>query len=72
MRKQNFIASVQNEHLEHIEQVAQKLREKGCEITGVLKITGIISGRVNETTNLNDLKMEGISFIEKQRTVRKK
>jgi|WetSurMetagenome_2_1015567.scaffolds.fasta_scaffold279250_2 hypothetical protein len=72
MKRQNFIASVRNEHLDHIEQVAQKLREKGCEITGILKITGVISGSVNETTDLNELKMEGIASIEKQRTVRKK
>ncbi len=72
MRKQNFIASVQNEHLEQIEQVAQKLRIKGCEITQILPITGVISGWVNANQKLDELHVEGIASIEKQRTFQKK
>ncbi len=72
MRKQHFIASVQNDHLDHIEEVARKLRIKGCEINQILPITGVISGSVNIGQNFDELKVEGIAAIEKQRIVKKR
>lgn len=72
MRKQHFIAAVQNDHLDHIEEVARRLRIKGCEINQILPITGIISGSIDAGQNLDELKVEGIAAIEKQRTVKKR
>ena len=70
--KQYFIASVDESHLDRIDEVAALLESKGCEISKILKITGVITGKVTMDTKLKDLKFEGISAIEKQKVVSKK
>jgi hypothetical protein len=70
--KQYFIVSVDESHLEQIDQVAAVLKSKGCEISKILKLTGVITGKVPIDAQLTDLKIEGISSIEKQRAVSKK
>ena len=70
--KQYFIASVDESHLDQMDQVAAVLKSKGCEISKILKLTGVITGKVTTDTKLQDLKIEGISSIEKQRVVSKK
>jgi hypothetical protein len=72
MLKQSFIASVKDDYLERMEQVADQLRVKGCEINQILKFSGVITGKVNKQVNLKDLKIEGITSIEKQRVLRKR
>lgn len=70
--KQAFTASVTDEHIHHITQIADKLKTMGCQIDGVLSITGIITGKVDKTVDLASLKIDGIDAIEKQRKVKKK
>jgi hypothetical protein len=69
--KQNFIASVRDDHMDQIEQIADKLRSKGCEINEVLELSGVITGKVSQRVNLDDLLVEGIASIEKQRVLKK-
>jgi hypothetical protein len=58
--------------MDQIDLVADQLRLKGCEIRQILKLSGVITGRVDKATHLDALRIEGISSIEKQRMVRKK
>lgn len=69
--KQDFIASVDDDHVDQIEQIADLMRSRGFEISQVLEITGVITGSVTVQISLDDLQIEGIASIEKQRAVRK-
>jgi len=69
--KQNFIASVDDDHMDRIEDIADQLRLKGCETIKVLEITDVITGRVEIRVSLDALYVEGIASIEKQRIVKK-
>jgi hypothetical protein len=69
--KQNFIASVSDDYLDQIEQVVDQLRARGFEINQVLRITGVITGRVSAKIELSELSIEGITSIEKPRKLRK-
>lgn len=69
--KQNFIASVSDDYLDQIEQVVDQLRARGFEIKQVLRITGVITGRVSAKIELSELSIEGITSIEKPRKLRK-
>lgn len=61
----NFIASVEPSERFQIQVIAGKLRDKGCQITNVLKLTGIITGCSSGTeSSLEDLKINGIRHIE--------
>ena len=70
--KQSFIASVHDDYMDQIEQIADKLRLKGCEINDVLVLSGVITGKAKQQVKLDDLHVEGIASIEKQRVVKKK
>jgi hypothetical protein len=70
--KQRFIASVQDDYMGQIEQIADNLRSKGCVIHEVLELSGVITGEAMQKINLEDLHIEGISSIEKQRILKKK
>jgi hypothetical protein len=70
--KQKFIASVGEDYLERMEEIADILRSKGCVIHEILEISGVITGEIRISINLDDLHVEGISSIEKERTVKKK
>jgi hypothetical protein len=66
----NFIASVDPSARFQIHVIADKLREKGCEITNILKITGVITGcSAGDEASLEDLKVTGIRSIEEDREV---
>ena len=69
--KQSFIASVDDDHMDQIEDIADQLRSKGCETIKVLEITGVITGRVEIRVSLDALYVEGIASIEIQRIVKK-
>jgi len=69
--KQNFIASVSDDYLDQIEQVVDQLRARGFEIKQVLRITGVITGKVSVKIELSELSIEGIASIEKPRKLRK-
>jgi hypothetical protein len=70
--KKSFIASVQDEYMDRVEEVASRLRDKGCEIKRVMKLTGIITGRIDVERDLTQLHVEGIATIEKERTLHKR
>jgi hypothetical protein len=66
----NFIASVEPEERSQIQTVADRLREKGCQITNILTITGVITGCTSGTeSSLQELKVAGIRYIEEDREV---
>lgn len=66
----NFVASVEPSERFQIQVVAERLRNKGCQITNVLKITGIITGcSPGNEANLEELKVPGILAIEEDREV---
>lgn len=69
--KQSFIASVDDDYMDQIGEIADKLRSKGCETIKVLEISGVITGRVEMHISLDDLYVKGIASIEKQRIVKK-
>ena len=68
---QDFIASVSDDYLDQIDLVADQLRARGCEINQILRITGVITGKVNTKTLLSELRIKGIASIEKPRKLRK-
>lgn len=69
--KKNFMASVEEGYTDRIEEVAGRLRDKGCEIKQILKLTGVITGKIDHRIPLAELKIEGIQTVEIQRKVRK-
>lgn len=67
----NFIAAVEDDHVGQINVIAGKLEEKGCRITQVLILSGIISGcSSGKESSLQELKIKGIKHIEEDREVR--
>jgi hypothetical protein len=69
--KRNFIASVEDHATGKIDQIAGELRQKGCTIKQVLKLSGIITGRSSgNEARLEELKIAGIKYIEEDREVR--
>jgi len=70
--KNDFIAAVKDDYLDQMDEVADRLRIKGCEIRRIMKLTGVITGRLKAGTEFSDLYVEGIASVEKQRLVRKR
>ena len=70
--KQYFIASVKEDYANRIDDIAASLKSRGCRISNVLKLTGVITGSVNEDIPLDELMVDGIASVEKQRVIRKK
>ncbi|SEJ76940.1 hypothetical protein SAMN05192553_11220 [Cyclobacterium xiamenense] len=69
--KRNFIASVERGFEPQIEQIAKDLQDRGCTISQILKLAGIISGCTSgEEKDLQELKIKGIRHIEEDRQVR--
>ncbi|HLW21257.1 MAG TPA: hypothetical protein VKX33_13090 [Cyclobacteriaceae bacterium] len=65
----HFIASVKNNHLEEIQSLAKQMEDKGCKITLVAKLLGVISGTVEDEQSLGDLTMDGIDKVEIDRKI---
>jgi len=65
----HFIASVKNNHLEEIQSLAKQMEEKGCKITLVAKLLGVISGTVEDEQSLGNLTMDGIDKVEIDREI---
>lgn len=69
--KINFIAAVNTHDPEEMQQIAERLREKGCRIDRILSFTGIITGQSPGTeSSLDALKVPGIKYIEEDGEVR--
>jgi len=67
----SFIAAVNDEFTSRIEEVAERLRDKGCEIKKIMPLTGVITGNVDQSIPLKDLRVEGIDSVDRQKKVRK-
>lgn len=66
-----FIASVEDNEIKNIQEIAEKLREKGCKINHVLSFTGVITGETSgKEDSLQDIKVKGIKHIEEDGEVR--
>ncbi|WP_373497533.1 hypothetical protein [Aquiflexum sp.] len=66
-----FIASVEDNEIKNIQEIADKLREKGCVINNVLSFSGVITGETSgNEDSLQDLKVKGIKHIEEDGEVR--
>lgn len=59
-----FSASVADEAMGKIDEIAEQLCRLGCTDVKVLKIIGIITGQAPKGTHFNDLKVNGIESIE--------
>ena len=62
--KFRFTASVEESHLNKIQQVAKKLASKGFQVDGVLEIIGIITGTTDSLSKIDSFRMKGIKHIE--------
>jgi hypothetical protein len=66
-----FVASVEQTEIQNIGNIAQSLKEKGCKITHVLSLTGVIIGETSgDESSLQDLKIKGIKYIEEDGEVK--
>lgn len=67
--KINFIASVHDDQLDNIKQIAKKLKDMGCTIDNVLSISGIITGSTSANT-IGQLKIQGVKNVELDKKVK--
>lgn len=68
--KINFIASVNEDSIGDIGDIAKKLKSLGCTINNILSFSGIITGSTTSIDSLDDLKIDGIKNIEPDRDVK--
>jgi len=66
----NFIALLEETCRDKIETIAGQLEQKGCKIKQILRFSGVISGCIDEKIPLEQIKIPGIKYIEKDREVR--
>jgi hypothetical protein len=67
----NFIASIEENEIKNIQEIAQKLSHKGCKVKDILSFTGVITGiSSGEESSLEELKIKGIKYIEEDREIR--
>jgi hypothetical protein len=66
-----FIASVEDSEIKNIQEIAEKLRKRGCKINHILSITGVITGETSgKEDSLEEMKVKGIKHIEEDGEVR--
>lgn len=63
-----FIAVVQDDHLEMINDIADKMKEEGVKIDQVLTITGIITGSAADLQKVIDV--AGVKSVEEDKEKR--
>ena len=68
--KKYFIASVDDNSIEDIKVIAQRLKDLGCKIDSILAFSGVISGSTDSNTSLKDLEIDGIKNVEPDRKIR--
>ena len=68
--KIQFIASVDENSIDGIEEIAKRLKQLGCSIDNVLSFSGVITGSTASNISLDDLKIEGIKNVEADRKVK--
>jgi hypothetical protein len=67
LNKVHFVASVDDEHLDQIDQIVKRMEDQGFLIEKVRKLTGTISGLVNNLNAIREVRIKGVS-IEPERT----
>ncbi|MDQ3278409.1 MAG: hypothetical protein M3Q06_08780 [Bacteroidota bacterium] len=60
-----FIAVVEDDHTEKIDDVAERMKKEGARIDQVLSFTGIITGTTPDLEKLNSVR--GIKSVEEDR-----
>ncbi|KAA6432507.1 hypothetical protein ACD591_08565 [Rufibacter glacialis] len=65
--KIQFIASIDDEHMDQLNEIVQRLEKKGFSIQKVRKITGTISGIVDSMDKIREAKIEGVKIIDTER-----
>jgi hypothetical protein len=66
-----FIASIEENEIGNIQDIAQILEGKGCKITNILAFTGVICGETDgDESSLQKLKIKGIKHIEEDGEVK--
>jgi len=65
----NFIATVNEEHMNDVQGVANQLVTLGCVISNVF-VFGVIAGSVDDAVPLENLHIEGILSVELDKEVR--
>lgn len=63
----HFIASVDDSQINHIGEIVEELQQKGFHVENVRRITGTISGSVDNEMSLHSVNIHGLS-IEKERS----
>jgi hypothetical protein len=65
--KINFVASVDEEHLEQIGEIAKRMEENGFFINKIRRLTGTISGIADSLNAIHKINIKGVS-IEPERS----
>jgi hypothetical protein len=68
--KIHFIASVNENSIDGIQEIAKRLKQLGCSIDNVLSFSGVITGSTASNMSLDDLKIDGIKNVEADRKVK--
>ncbi len=68
--KTYFIASVEDDKVNEINEIAKKMESLGCTINHIHPVTGIITGSAESGVPLNDLRVKGIKHIERDRDIK--
>ena len=67
----NFIASIEDNEIKNIQEIAEGLRKKGCKINHILSFAGVITGQTSgKEDSLDEIKIKGIKNIEEDGEVR--
>jgi hypothetical protein len=69
-QKVNFIASVREDRINDIEDIAKSLEGLGCTIDNILTLSGVITGSTSPGTSFTNLKIDGIKNIEPDRHIK--
>jgi len=64
MEKQEFIVTVDDDHLDQIREIADRCRSLGMEVQQVLNQAGVISGRVDPRKVAKVQQVRGVSSVE--------
>jgi len=62
-----FIATVRENKIDQIKQIAAIMKKDGCTIDQVFEITGIITGKIADIKRMDKYKKKGIATIEEDR-----
>lgn len=64
-KQKKFIAVIEDDQVENINTIANKLKDEGVKVDQVLSLSGIITGSANDLNKLNNL--TGIKSVEEDK-----